>query len=135
MYRSVTVEPVATAVHDSAGSCVLCTSLARRAASVRAARSSGVSSASARSSAAAGTRVLSRSTSSNLTVYSRTASLPRVRTASHTGRTASKAAVTSTAARGSTADRLSPVRVFGVFPRRSIRASTRIAYRRAAYPL
>src|SRR5260370_39159374 len=55
-YRSVTVDPEATAGQDSAGSWALCTSLARRPASVTAARQSGSSSASAAARALAGTR-------------------------------------------------------------------------------
>ena len=123
-YRSVTVEPGASSVTGSAGSWASCTSRARRAASASAARTAGSSARPASASAAAGTRVVARSTPSNRAVYSRTAAAPRCRTSSHTGRTASVAFSTSTAARGSTPASFPPDRPDGSVPRRSMILST-----------
>ena len=77
---------------------------------------------SASSRASAGTRVVARSTPSNRAVYSRTAAAPRWRTSSHTGRTCSAAAATSSAARGRTPDRLTRLSAAVSRSRRSIRS-------------
>ena len=83
---------------------------------------------SAPSSAGAGTRVAARSTPSNRRVYSRTAAAPRRRTSSHTGRTCSVAASTSSTARGSTGASFSLLSWAAGHPRRSILESTRPVY-------
>ena len=127
-YRSVTVAPAPTLVTTSPGSWARQTSRSRRMVSSSAARRFGSSASSAPASAAAGTRVLARSTPSKRSVYSRTAAAPRWRTSSQIGRTFSIAASTSSPARGSTGASFSLLSWAADDPRRSILESTRPVY-------
>src|SRR5690349_4917593 len=126
--RPVTVRPPVTWVTISDGICAPCTRLVRRAASSRAALTSGSSPASAASRACGGTLVVARSTPSKRAVYSRTASAPRLRTSSQIGRTRATAASTSVAARGRTPASSVRLRLAGARPRRSMREITRLVY-------
>ena len=122
-HRSVTVPPGTTRVVTSVRRWSRWTRRARRIDSSRASRTRGSRPFSASSIAAAGTRVDSSSTPSKRAVSSRTAATPRWRTSSQIGRTFSRAASTSSSARGSTSRR-SP----GRDPRRSIREITTPVY-------
>lgn len=84
---SVTVPPSTTVVVTSVRRCPSCTLRARVIDSSSAARTAGSSWARAWVSRSRGTRTLTGRTLSNFSVYSKTASTPRSRTASTTGRT------------------------------------------------
>src|SRR5947207_7372200 len=116
--RWVTVPPGTTVVVTSSRRWAVCTVRARAIDSVSAARTVSSSAAPAAWISATGTRNAPSATPSKRSVASRTAGAPCSRIASTTGRTASIAAATSSAARGSSR------RGFTVEPRRSIRFGT-----------